>query len=118
MDSNKIFIKLRALLEQYERSLTVLHNKSDNYYLNTPISEIDKKPEFFGAVQVKKSYVSVHLMPVYYYPELLLTISDTLKNKMQGKSCFNFKDIDEKLFDELKELIESCFRKYQSLNKV
>jgi len=94
MDTDKIFSKLKSILAKYELKLAVLHNKNDNYYLNTPTSDTNKKPEFFGAVQIKKSYVAFHLMPVYYYPELLDSISQDLKNKMQGKSCFNFKDTD------------------------
>jgi len=118
MDSNKVFSKFKSILERYEPNLAVLHNKIDNYYLNTPKTETNKKPDFFGAVQVKKSYVAFHLMPIYYYPELLDNISKELKNKMQGKSCFNFKDIDENLFSELNSLTENCFEKYKSLNKV
>ncbi len=118
MDKDKIFTKLKSIFEKFEPKLSLLHNKSDNYYLNTPTTDTNNKPEFFGAVQVKKSYVAVHLMPIYYYPELLDNISDELKNKMQGKSCFNFKDNDEKLFAELKSLTENCFDKYKSLNKI
>jgi len=118
MDSHKVFSKFKSILERYEPNLAVLHNKIDNYYLNTPKTETNKKPDFFGAVQVKKSYVAFHLMPIYYYPELLDNISKELKNKMQGKSCFNFKDIDENLFSELNSLTENCFEKYKSLNKV
>jgi hypothetical protein len=118
MDSNKVFTQLKSILEQYEPSLTVLHNKSDNYYLNTPPTETNKKPEFFDAVQIKKFYVAVHLMPIYYYPALLDRVSEELKNKMQGKSCFNFKDIDNDIFEELKSLAERCFEKYKELNKI
>lgn len=118
MDSNNIFTQLKSYLLQFEPSLTVLHNKNDNYYLNTPITEANKKPEFFGAVQIKKSYVAFHLMPIYYFPELLESISQELKNKMQGKSCFNFKYIDDKLFAELKSLTKSSFEKYKLLNKL
>ena len=118
MESNKIFYKLKPFLEQYESSLFVVHNKSDNYYLNTPTTDTNKKPEFFGAVQIKKSYVSFHLMPVYYYPELLENSSQELKRKMQGKSCFNFKDTDDILFTELNSLIKSAFEKYKSLKKI
>lgn len=118
MDKNNIFTKLKSFFEKYESKLSLLHNKDDNYYLNTPTTETNKKPEFFGAVQIKKSYVAVHLMPIYYYPELLDNVSDELKKKMQGKSCFNFNDIDEKLFTELKSLIKSSFDKYKSINKV
>lgn len=116
MESDKIFSKLKSILAAYESELIVLHNKSDNYYLNTPTT--DKKSEFFGAVQIKKSYVAYHLMPIYYYPELLNSISHDLKNKMQGKSCFNFKEVNDSLFDELRFLTTTAFEKYKSLNKV
>lgn len=118
MDTDKIFAELKSILAKYEPNLLVLHNKTDNYYLNTPTTEENKKPEFFGAVQIKKSYVAFHLMPVYYYPELLDNTSQDLKSKMQGKSCFNFKRTDEKLFTELNSLTKTAFEKYKSLKKV
>ena len=118
MESNNTFEQLKKLLTTFEKYLTVLHNKPDHYYLNTPTLAKNKKPEFFGAVQVKKSYVSFHLMPVYYYPELLDEISDELKSKMQGKSCFNFKEIDKKQLTELKLLTKIAFEKYREVNKV
>ena len=118
MDSSKIFNTLKSFLVHYENNLFVFHNTDKNYYLNTITSEENKKPEFFGAVQIKKSYVAYHLMPIYYYPELLDSISEELKNKMQGKSCFNFKDIDDSLFKELNTLTISCFDKYKLLKKI
>ena len=57
-------------------------------------------------------------MPIYYYPELFDDISQELKNRMQGKSCFNFKDIDDKLFEELTELTKSAFERYKELKKI
>lgn len=118
MDSDNIFNKLKSILQTHENELSILHNKIDNYYLNTKINDRNKKPEFFGAVQIKKSYIAYHLMPIYCFPELLDTISDELKSKMQGKSCFNFKEIDEKLFEELKNLTKICFEKYKSIHKI
>lgn len=118
MTDNNTFNKLKTLLKKYEAELSLVHDKEDNYYLNTPISDTNKKAEFFGAVQIKKSYVAFHLMPVYYNPELLDGISQELKNKMQGKSCFNFNDIDNKLFEELSLLTKKCFDKYKSLNRI
>jgi hypothetical protein len=55
-------------------------------------------------VEIGKAYVSYHLMPVYMNPKLQSTMSQELKALMQGKSCFNFKKIDEKLFRELDAL--------------
>ena len=118
MNNNNTFDKLKTILNQFEEYLSVLHNKADNYYLNTPTTDSNKKAEFFGAVQIKKSYVSFHLMPVYYYPTLLDNISPELKKQMQGKSCFNFKVVDEKKFSELNALTKIAFEKYKALKKV
>ena len=65
-----------------------------------------KKTMFFGAVQIMKRYVSFHLMPVYVHPELLEGLSDDLRRRMQGKSCFNFTHIDEAQLAELARLTE------------
>jgi len=73
----------------------------------------NKKPLFFGAVKIGKNYVSYHLMPVYVFPELLKDISPALKQKMQGKSCFNFKSVDADLFEELKTLSEKSYQAYK-----
>jgi hypothetical protein len=52
-------------------------------------------------VQVGKAYVSYHLMGVYGNTRLRDGMSKELKARMQGKTCFNFKVVDEKLFKEL-----------------
>lgn len=118
MDKNEIFDKIKTILLQFEDHLIVVHDETDNYYLNTPITETNKKVEFFGAVQIKKSYVVFHLMPIYYYPELLDSISQELKTRLHGKSCFNFKNIDNNLLEELNTLTKNAFGKYTTLNKV
>ncbi|WP_209391256.1 hypothetical protein [Chryseobacterium sp. RR2-3-20] len=118
MNDNQTFNRLKTLLKQFEAELTLIHDKDDNYYLNTPISDTNKKAEFFGAVQIKKSYVAFHLMPVYYYPNLLDNISQDLRDRMQGKSCFNFKEIDDKLFKELTTLTKKSFDLYKSIKKI
>jgi hypothetical protein len=46
---------------------------------------------WFGAVKLGKAYVSFHLMPLYMSPTLEKEISASLKKRMQGKTCFNFK---------------------------
>ncbi len=112
------FEHLKTLLSPYEKELTIVHNKEDNYYLHTPPTPKKKKGEFFGAVQIKKNYVAFHLMPIYCNPELLQDVSEDLKKKMQGKSCFNFKEIDEDKFEELKNLVESSFNDFRRQNKV
>ncbi len=118
MEYDKIFTRLKLILEPYEPSLTVVHDNNNNYYLNTPTTDKNKKAEFFAAVQMKKSYISFHLMPVYYNPNLLDNASEDLQNRMQGKSCFNFKNINEGLFSELRLLTKNAFDEYKALQKV
>jgi len=63
----------------------------------------EKYPDgmMFGGVKIGKRYVSYHLMCVYLQPDLITAMSPQLRNRMQGKSCFNFTKVDEELFDEL-----------------
>ena len=101
-----VFEQLKRILQKYEAHLRVTQNAPDHYSLNTPFSEKWRKELLFGALHVKKNYVSFYLMPVYMYPDLLAGLSDGLQRRMQGKSCFNFKAVDKDLFKELARLTQ------------
>jgi hypothetical protein len=88
-------------------------NTDTELYVDTKHIQQNKKPLFFGAVQVKKRYVSFHLMPVYVDPGLLAGISEGLRKRMQGKSCFNFTQSEPALFKELAMLAQLGFAKYK-----
>ncbi|MEM7736150.1 MAG: hypothetical protein AAF267_10200 [Deinococcota bacterium] len=62
--------------------------------------------------------MSFYLMPVYVFPELLGGISPKLKKRMQGKSCFNFKQVDADLFEELRQLTAAGYQRYQEAKYV
>lgn len=111
-DFEQTFLKLKAIFKPYERKLIVVHNTVSNYYLDTSHVMKNKHRLFFGAVRVGKSYVSFHLMPVYASRELLESMSPELRKHMQGKSCFNFKSVDQKLFKELAALTKLGFAKF------
>ena len=105
------FQRLKAILEPYAAKMVVVHDTDKNYYLDTAYVMNNKQRMFFGAVRLGKAYVSFHLMPVYCCPDLLKTMSPELNKHMQGKSCFNFKSVDEKLFKELTKLTKAgCAR--------
>ncbi len=55
-------------------------------------------------VQIGKSYVSFHLMALYGCQQLLDGLSKELRARLHGKSCFNFRTVDERLILELKKL--------------
>lgn len=114
----EVFDRLRGILQNFAVGLECNRDQRGDYYLNTKHVMKNKKPLFFGAVQIKKNYVSYHLMPVYVYPELLDSVSPELKQRMQGKSCFNFKSADAKLFEELAALTNAGYEKYISAGYV
>ena len=66
---------------------------------------------FFGGLRKGKSYVSFYLFPVYMFPELLKDLPPELKKRMQGKSCFNFKTIDEEQIRGLRELTKRGYER-------
>jgi hypothetical protein len=113
-DFKATFENLKAILKPYEAKLIVVHDTEKSYYLDTPYVMKNKQRVFFGAVRIGKSYVSFHLMPVYAIADLSSSMSPELKKRMQGKSCFNFKTVDEKLFKELAKLTRAGFKQFTS----
>ena len=107
-DFDSTFATLSNVLRKHSSGMSVKTDDSGNLYVEIPPAEPKAKPKFFGAVQTKKSYVSYHLMPVYEDPGLLDGISDGLRKRMQGKSCFNFTAIEPSLFKELEGLTKKC----------
>ena len=113
-----VFDSLKDILRQYAGDLDCVKDNPGDYYLDTRHKMRNKKLLFFGAVQIKKNYVSYHLMPVYVFPELLQQLTPGLKHRMQGKSCFNFKSPDNELFEEIASLTNAGFIRYREAGYV
>lgn len=112
-DLNAVFIELRKIMQPYAAELDPKQDDASQLYVDTKFIQKNKKPLFFGAVQIKKSFVSFHLMPVYAKPELLVALSPGLRSRMQGKSCFNFNEVDKSLFKELAALTKASYASYK-----
>lgn len=113
-DLQPVFNELKSILAPYAQTLDAKKDDESELYLDTQHIQKNKKPLFFGAVQLKKSFVSFHLMPVYVKPELLEGISPELKARMQGKSCFNFKEVDKVLFKQVAALTKAGLASYRA----
>ena len=111
---NDVFEELKAIMVPMTKSLDVKCDEPGNYSVDTFHTRKNGTRLWFGGVQIKKNYVSYHLMPVYVNPELLKGMSPELRKRMQGKSCFNFKTVDKALFEELTHLTERAFQDYGS----
>jgi hypothetical protein len=108
-----VFARLKEILQKHSGQFTVKPDSDTKYGLYAKVGPATlkawkgkmKSPVMpLAWVEIGKAYVSYHLMPVYMNPKLQSTMSQELKARMQGKSCFNFKKIDEKLFRELDAL--------------
>jgi hypothetical protein len=108
----QVFEELKSIFKPYAKKMDVSHDTDSHYMLNTRYIMRNKHPICFGGVRMGKSYVSFYLMSVYASPELLKNISPELRKRMQGMSCFNFKKVDKKLFNELKTLTKDGATKF------
>lgn len=103
----EIFRKLKTIFKPHEKQMVVAQNTKTAYFLNTRHIMKNKQPLCFGGVRLGKAYVSFYLMSVYVSAEEMKGISPELRKRMQGKSCFNFKTVDEALFKELAGLTKA-----------
>ena len=120
-DFAAVHAKLKAIMQKHAGgTLKASPDKPGNYALIGPPTERSMandvwsgKDVWFGAVTTRKNYVSYHLMAVYAFPDLLDGMSPELKKRMQGKSCFNFKKVDEALFKELARLTDKGYKRFK-----
>lgn len=109
-DFQAVFAELRARMLRAATAMSVVKDEPGALTLHAPWPHPrhPKQMMWFGGVEIRKSYVSYHLMPVYARPALLDAISPGLRARMQGKACFNFKALDPTLLDELEALTARC----------
>lgn len=113
-DFSRIFAALKPLLAKHAADLRVTHDAADHYALDTPHIMKNKKPLFFGEVRIRKAYVAFHLMPVYSDVDLLDGAPAALRARMQGKSCFSFRQIDRTHLEALAALTDAGAARYRA----
>ena len=109
---HEVFNELKSIFKPYVKKMDVASDADTSFMLNTRYIMRNKQPLCFGGVRIGKNYVSFYLMSAYTCPDLLKAMSPELKKRMQGKSCFNFKEVDKKLFGELKTLTKAGAAKF------
>lgn len=102
-DLEAVHERLRDILAPYRDDLSVTRDGPEGLVLEVP--GLEGKPwGYVAGTRLGKRYVSFYLMSVYGSSELASTISPALRKRMQGKSCFNFTTVDERLIAELADL--------------
>jgi hypothetical protein len=109
-----VFEVLREILQRQAGRLAVSEDSATRYCLQGGSHPKHKTPMPVAWVEIGKAYVSFHHMGVYARPDLLKSVSKELRARMQGKSCFNFKVVDQQLFAQLEELSARAFDAFRS----
>jgi hypothetical protein len=105
-DFRAAFAELRDILKRHSTGMLVKTDTPTDFTLVTSACGPNKQPMWFGAVLLKKSAVTYHLMPLYYNPTLQAAVPAELLARKQGKSCFNFRRPDADLFAKLDALTQ------------
>ena len=117
-DLVQVFAALKPVLAKHAKRLSVKTDSPNEYTLVTrsasPFPQHKGQPLFFGSVRLGKAYVSFHLLPLYMCPPLVKGIGPDLQKRMQGKACFNFRNVPEPaLIAGLKQLTEDGLRQWR-----
>nr|HEV7954207.1 hypothetical protein [Candidatus Acidoferrales bacterium] len=105
-----VYARLSEMLFKHKDKLSVAIEKPGEFWMAVTGAMYRGKPLVFAGVRMGKNYVSYHLMSVYMRK---VEMSPELKKRLQGKACFNFSTVDEKLFGELDELTTSGLKDYR-----
>ena len=85
-----VFSELRGIMLAAAKDNPVAKDASGDLVVHTTRLDKNGKPEWFGAVAIKKTYVSYHLFPLYTDPSLGAGMSDALAKRQQQKSIRPF----------------------------
>ena len=75
-DYEGAFAALREILRKHAEGMVVHADTPTDYTVISRAIGPNKKPLWFGAVMLKKSAVSYHLMPLYFNPKLQAAVPD------------------------------------------
>jgi hypothetical protein len=117
-DLEGTFRVLKAMLAQYEPRLHASQDTPTFYMLDGEYVAEFKRPMSFAGVQIRRAFVSFHLLPIYSHPELLSNISDPLRKRLAGRTSFNFTRPERELLVELSALVDRGFELYERLGWV
>ncbi len=103
----RMFIRLRQMLDRFADQLEVTEDRPGRYNLNIP--GLTGPEAFFAAVHIRTNSVNFYLMALYLWPELFNDMSEPLRKRKQGQSCFNFRRLDEAIVGELENMVARSF---------
>jgi len=119
-NSSVIFKRIRELLLPYSKQMEVRADNPGNYQLyikgNFSLAGRPFKELYFAGVTIRKTMVSLYFFPIYTHP-VNFTLPVTISKNLKGKSCFNFKQLNEEQEKALAALLVSGATLYAGLKQ-
>ena len=122
-----VFNRLKKILQKHRGNFAVKPDTNNSYGLQGKPGPATlkiwggkmKKPVMPVAwIEIGKSYVSYHIMGLYTNTALQNSMSKGLKARMQGKTCFNFKNINDEVFNELEQITVKAIEDFEKMGYV
>src|SRR5687768_14743110 len=73
-----------------------------------------KAHDYFAAIKPASKHVSLFMIAVDAYPEVLDEASPALRKRRSGKATFNFPTLDDDMARDLEALIARLFERYEA----
>ena len=113
MAYTEVFEALKGVLEPYvQRGLTVTADDETSYELVSmrPVEIEGRKMDrmYFVGIRNGKTAAVLHYFPIYCV-DLAPKLDPALRKLLKGKTCFNFKKIDEPLLQAVREALDIGF---------
>ena len=117
VDLDPVFDALRRLLVPYATRSGFLFEERKGVSQISLTTRTDRmgRPLFVASANVNKNCVSYHLMPLYMNPALKDAIPPALKQRLQGKACFNFTSIDAATLKDLAALTKKGAESFKTV---
>ena len=108
-DFTEIFSRIKKQLLPYGKKMDT-RTDTDKAYQLYIVKEFEmagrKFPEcYFGGTVIQKTMVAFYFFPYYTHPQHF-SIPDAIKKNLKGKSCFNFKKLDEEQEKAIAQLLK------------
>jgi len=114
-DFHEIFTRVKKQLAPYGKKMEIRLDTTSSYQLyiikNVELFGRQFKECYFSGAVVQKTMVSLHFFPIYTHPKECI-IPPAIKKNLKGKSCFNFKKLDDEQEKALGLLLKDGFDLY------
>jgi hypothetical protein len=108
-DFHEIFTRIKKQLLPYSKKMDVRVDKDGVYHLYI-IKDVEMagrqfKECYFGGAIIQKTMVAFYFFPIYTHPKEFV-VPAPIKKNLKGKSCFNFKKLDDGQEKALAQLLK------------